>query len=279
MSIFLKKRYDINMRNVQKDALILSVKPYGENNRIVTFLTNEDGILSAILYGGPKSRLRSRVSMFNSGKIYLYNDESKHSSKITDFDVKKYHLSFRENLFKIWAANLAIEIVILTKSAGSPEEVFTMLNGFLDGLDFISDEKNALAGLIRFLWRYLGLLGVQPDAFCCNSCHKAFFCGNLNYNTVEYKSGGAFYSHSENGFICTDCYKNYFEHSVLQIIPELSSKSVVYLYAASVCEPSVSRNMKLSEQELDSLKGFVFSLLESAVGTKIKTLHSGIGII
>lgn len=266
------------MRNFQKEALILSVKNSGENNRIVSFFTKEDGIQSAILYGGPKSRLRSLVSPFNYGQIYLYNDEAKHSSKITDFDAKKYHLSFRESLFKTWAASLAVEIVIQTQCAGSPQECFTMLNGFLDGLDLL-DEAQGKTGLIRFLWRFTGLLGVQPDCSCCHHCGKPFFSGNLAENAIQYKSGGAIYSHSENGFICSDCSRYITDNLDKSAASVLSSKSVVYLQATSSCEPSVSRNMKLLPEEISSLKNFVFSILESAVGTKIKTLHSGIGIL
>lgn len=266
------------MRNFQKEALILSVKNSGENNRLVSFLTKEDGILSAILYGGPKSRLRSLVSPFNFGQIYLYNDEAKHSSKITDFDAKKYHLSFRESLFKTWAANLAVEVVIQTQCAGSPQECYTMLNGFLDGLDLL-DESQGQTGLIRFLWRFIGLLGVQPDTNCCHHCRQPFFSGNLTENTIQYKSGGAIYSHSENGFICSNCQALVMDTADKAAFSELSSKSVVYLQATSVCEPSVSRNMKLLPEEISNLKNFVFSILESAVGSKIKTLHSGIGIL
>lgn len=266
------------MRNIQKEALILSVKSSGENNRIVSFLTKDEGILTSILYGGPKSKLRSLVSPFNSGTIYLYNDEAKHSSKITDFDVKKYHLSFRESLFKTWAANLAAEVVISTKCAASPDEAFVMLNGFIDGLD-ITDENQGQAGLIRFLWRYIGLLGVQPDTTLCQRCHKPFYSGISGQNTLQYKTGGANYSHSENGFVCFDCYRASVDNPERFLFSELSSKSIVYLQVTSACEPSVSRNMKLSEEEINSLKGFVFSLLESIIGTKIKTLHSGIGIL
>lgn len=278
MSIFSKKIYYIYMRNIQKEALILSVKSSGESNRIVSFLTKDEGILTSILYGGPKSKLRSLVSPFNSGLLYLYNDESKHSSKITDFDVIKYHLTFRESLFKTWAATLAIEVVMTTKCGGSPNETFTMLNGFLDGLDLL-DESHGQTGLIRFLWRYIGLLGVQPDSTQCRRCHRPFYSGNLTNNALQYKSGRALYSHSENGFVCTDCYRASFDNPEMHQYHQLSSKAVVYLQATSMCEPSVSRNMKLSEDEIANLKGFVYSLIESAVGTKIKTLHSGIGIL
>ena len=93
-------------RNSRIDALVLAVKPTSLDNRSVCLLT-KDGIEWATLFGGPKSKLRGAVSPWNSGVAYLYKNEEKGSAKITDFDVKKYHPTFRENLFKSFAAALA----------------------------------------------------------------------------------------------------------------------------------------------------------------------------
>ncbi|MBP5402456.1 MAG: DNA repair protein RecO [Treponema sp.] len=266
------------MRNIKRKALILTVKPQGENNRLITFLTKEEGLLTSLLYGGPKSRLRSLVSPWNFGELNLYNDEVRHLSKITDFDVEKYHPTFRESLYKTMAANVSTEIIMLTKCAGSNEECFTLLNGFLDGLDIL-DEQEGKKGLIRFLFRYLALLGIQPGDFRCIKCKSPFYSGNSLKNDVIYKSGGAFYSQSENGFICSDCVKSLFENSEKKHLFELTPKAVSYLEATSTCEPSVSRKMQLTAEEILALQGLVFSLISSGVGTKIKSLQSGIGIL
>lgn len=266
------------MRNVQKETVILSVRPLGESNRTVTFLTEDDGICTSVLYGGPKSKLRARVSPWNYGRIYLYNDDAKHTSKVTDFDVQKYRISFRESLFKMWAANLAVEIVLRSKCAGSPKECFYLLNGFLDGLD-LSNEKQGETGLIRFLWRYLALLGIQPANYTCLCCGERFFTGNLEKNEVSYKQCSAFYSPAENGFYCSDCRRTHFDKRENNFLSEISSKAAAYLEATSVCEHSVSRNMRLSESETAGLKSFVFSMIEAGIGTKIKTLQTGAGIL
>ncbi|MCR5612985.1 DNA repair protein RecO [Treponema sp.] len=266
------------MRNKQATALILGVKAQGESNRLVTYLSPEEGICTSILYGGPKSKLKSLVSPWNCGTIYIYSDEVKHTSKITDFDVQKYHLSFRESLFKTWAANLATEIVLLSKCGGSPEECFTLINGFLDGLD-LSDERQGQTGLIRFLWRYMALLGIQVGDYKCTRCQKPFYSRNTEQNVIEYKAGGAIYSQSENGFVCSDCINLLQDKNEKQHFGELTSKAVVYLEATSLCEPSVSRKMKLTDDEISQLKNFTFSMIENGIGTKIKTLKSGIGIL
>ena len=59
-------------RSFFTNAIILNLKPAGENNSTVTLLTPDKGIIYATLYGGPKSKLRSLVALWHAGKIWLY---------------------------------------------------------------------------------------------------------------------------------------------------------------------------------------------------------------
>ena len=137
-------------RSSSTPALVLNLRPLGENNTSVTLITKTEGIIYATLYGGPKSKMRSLVTLWNSGNIFLYENSEKNQIKISDFDVKNYHTSFSQNLFKQYAASLAAELTIKTKCGGSYEECFSLLTGFLDGLDLVNEEQGRL-GLIRFL--------------------------------------------------------------------------------------------------------------------------------
>ena len=64
-------------RNTSTPAIILSLRPLGENNSSVTILTPTEGISYVTLYGGPKSKMKSLVSQFNSGNIWLYENAEK----------------------------------------------------------------------------------------------------------------------------------------------------------------------------------------------------------
>lgn len=271
------------MRNFSCPAIILNVKISGENNRNIMIFSPDEktpGISFATLYGGPKSKLRSLVSPMNTGIIYLYKDEQKNQTKITDFDVKKYHLSFRENLFKTWAADLSAEILIKTKCAGSPKEVWKIENGLLDGME-LSDEAESRAGLVRFLWRYLEILGVKPDTKFCVQCgeslHSRKFYGNLSENAL---SSRYVFDIAENGFVCPDCAKtqNTAESNVLSAF-SLGKESITYLEAVSSLEPKESRKIKLDSISLNEIKSLVYFLTEQACGSRLKTLASGIGIL
>ncbi len=254
-------------RNSSCQALVLATRLQGENNRSVTLLTPEEGLIYATLFGGPKSKLRSLVSPFNRGKIWLYSDEAKQTRKITDFDVSHYHLSFRENLFKTWAASLAAEIVSKTKCAGSPAPCWTLVNGLFDGME-LTDEHASRLGLIRFLWRYLGVLGIRPQTRTCLGCGKSFLSGSLTEKSYQ-----AAYEVSENGFICDEC------SEILSRPFVLGRKALTYLEAVSDLSPRDVRAIPVDAETMTEMKELCFYLIENACGSKLQSLESGMGIL
>ncbi len=250
-------------RSKSSEAIILSLHASGENNTSVTLLTPEDGVLYATLYGGPKSRLRSYVSQWNRGTIWLYSNPEKDQIKITDFEVKKYHNSFSQNLFKLYAASLAAEIAIKTRAAGSPEQCFRLLGGFFDGMELCNEEQSRL-GLIRFLWRFIELLGIQPPVHCCGICGKSFI--DVNFA----KDGLSYYNVNENNFICSECGEGSFA---------LSNSALQYLAALSVLTPAEARKLQIDKNGFEQIKQIIFFLIENSIEQKLNSIESGLGIL
>ena len=250
-------------RSSQCPAIILSIRPLGENNSSVTLLTPTQGVIYAILYGGPKSKLRSLVAQWNSGNIWLYNNPEKKQIKISDFEVKNYHSTFTESLFKLYAASLAAELAIKTKCGGSNDICFNLISGFLDGMELCNEEQSKL-GLIRFLWRYLELLGIQPPAHCCGSCGKSFLDTNLSNNDISY------YNSFDNSFICTDCGKGQ--------LP-IKTEALQYLSAVSVLPPSEVRKLQIDKEGYQQIKDIVFFLIENSVEQRLNTIATSMGIL
>ncbi len=270
-------------RNINMEALVLSARETAQDNRSVCLLT-KDGIEWTTLFGGPKSKLRGAVSPWNRGVAYVYKNEEKQSAKITDFDVKKYHPTFRENLFKSFAAALAGEIVSKSKCAGSPEQCFVLLNGFLDGMDLLGEEESRL-GLLRFLWRYLELLGVRPSVDSCPRCGKEFgavegaaLSSNFSQSALELKAGGkrALYSSAEAAFVCEECC------SPQEKGFRLSEGALFYLKISggtSSFDMAAARKARLPARDFADLKAFLYEMTEGALGARLKTLESGKGIL
>lgn len=263
-------QYDIPMpRNTSFESLILSTRPQGENNRSVCAFSADDGIFYATLYGGPKSKLRALVSPFNRGRMWLYRDEVKRTSKIIDFDVQNFHPSFRENLYKSWAASLAAEVLLRTKCAGSTQLCWPLLNGFLDGME-LSGENESRIGTIRFIWRYLAILGVRPDALRCAQCGKTFSSGNFDCDDVSYKAA---YDETDNGFVCADCSDIKEKRFVLGI------RALTYLEAVADLDAKTVRSLTVDGRAMNEMKQLCFFLLENACSAPLKSLESGIGIL
>lgn len=250
-------------RSTSTQALVLSLKASGENNNTVTLLTKNQGIVYATLYGGPKSKLRSLVCLWNFGNIWLYDNPEKKQIKITDFEVIKYHPSFSQNLFKVYAANLAGELAIKTRCAGSNEECFKLVCGFLDGMD-LCDEEQSRVGMVRFLWRYLELLGVQPIAHTCGSCGESFLDSVFTNDTISY------YNVNDNNFICSEC-----SHEGIPI----KTSAIQYLSAISVLTPSEVRKLNIDKEAYEQIKEIVFFLIENNIDQKLNSIETGMGIL
>lgn len=249
-------------RDVREQGIVLNVRNVGENNSTVTLLCRKFGIVYATLYGGPKSRLRSRLSQWNSGTVLLYCSHSGDMDsgvKVSDFDVAHFHLTFRECIYKDYAASVAAETAIVTKCAGNAQGCYTLVSAFLDGLD-ATEEAGALeTSLVRFIWRYLALLGVQCDAATCAVCGR-----NI--------AGDAVYAASEDGFLCEDCARDKSGVAV-------TAEAMKYLQAVSNSPPIVSRSMPLGAEVSGQLKMLMFMMLQAAVGRPLKSIKSGVGIL
>lgn len=260
-------------RNRRTKAIIISIRIQGESNRTITALSPDDGIFYATLYGGPKSRMRSLVQQFNSGTIYVYEDVQKHTKKISDFDVETFHPTLHTSLYKMWAANFAAELVLKTKCAGDSKGAYTLLSAFIDGID-LCDDDGARLGMIRFLWRYLHLLGVQPDVHTCCGCGE-----DLLPESRKNAGAGLFvYIPSMSGIACPECVSS-FSNAENREFFALDESGLSYLAAINELKPGAVRTMRLAQDSIFRLKNFLYHLIENAVGARLLSLESGAGIL
>ncbi len=241
-----------------EQALVLTTRQAGEDNRIATMLSPERGVFEAMLYGGRKSRLRSMVSPWHSGKIWLYSDQSRSSNKITDFEPLNFHPSLRENLYKNMAASLVTELIIKTKAAGENKRTWVLMCGFLDGLE-LSEEDECKKGLVRFLWRYLEVMGERPDFSCCGECGESI------------AGTKAWFLEKENAFVCSQCHDESMECMFI------CKEAMEYLSAAAIDTGKTARTMPLSKEAENQLRKLLFRLISSIVD--LKSLGAGVGIL
>lgn len=252
-------------RSITTKAIILNLKLLGENNFSVALISPQNGIFYATLYGGPKSKMRSLVSQFNSGKIWIYENPEKKQTKITDFEVENYHNSFSQNLFKMYAASLVAELAIKTHCGGSNEQVFMLIKGFYDGMEICNEEQSRL-GLLRFLWRYLEILGIQPQTHNCGFCGKSFLSNEIESESISY------YNNLENYFVCPFCSN---EKTDIKI----KTSTIRYLEGISVLSPQEARKLKIDKESYEQIKNIVFFLIENSIDQKLNSIETGKGIL
>ena len=220
-------------------------------------LTEERGLVRAAVFGGPKSRLRSGVSPYHSGRMWLYTDPVKKTTKVTDFDVQKWREGIRESLVKTWCAALCAEVVL--RSQGTAD--WRLVNGFLDGIN-LSKEEACEPALIRFLWRAIAAAGLRVDIETCARCGRAAGAG-----------GALWYIPFEDGCACGEC-----AAQSERVFP-LSSEARLYLIAAESANMKAARAIQLSAAALGPLRDFLFFLTEKMIGGKLKTVESSAGLI
>jgi DNA repair protein RecO (recombination protein O) len=180
-------------RSFSSSALVLGVKHSGESNREAVFLCAEEGVIRATLFGGPKSKLRSHVSPFNSGILLTYRDPAKGFRKVSDFDVQSWRPGLRELYERSAAASLIAGAVISGKGGGGAfTEAFTLVNAALDALE-TADENGCERILVHFMWNWTGLLGNRGDVRCCASCAR------------EPLPNEALWFICDEGFLCKHC--------------------------------------------------------------------------
>ena len=212
--------------------------------------------------------MRSLVSQWNSGKVWLYENPEKNQIKISDFEVSNYHTSFSQNLFKSYAASLAAELAIKTRCAGSAQQCHRLVSGFLDGMELCDEEQSRL-GLLRFLWRYLELLGIQPQSHACSNCGKTFLDTRFAPEAVSY------YNSMENSFICPDCADHLQGENMLSV----KNTAVQYLSALTVLTPSEARKLTIDKEIYGQIRQLVFFLIENSIDQKLNSIETGMGIL
>ena len=157
-------------RNFAYSALALRVRASGEANREAWFLTAEEGLVRATVFGGPKSRLRSQVAPFHEGRLLIYHDPVRDSRKVSDFDVRSYRTGIHELYERAMTAAGVAETILSSQGGGGNWREAAKLATFsldaLDGADAAACSRIA----VYFFWHWAGILGAAIELSACASC-------------------------------------------------------------------------------------------------------------
>jgi DNA repair protein RecO (recombination protein O) len=236
------------------------VRPSGESNREAWFLSAEEGIFKATVFGGPKSRLRSQVSPFHQGTLWIYHDPVRDSRKVTDFDVEIWRPALRELYERTMAADALAETVLATHGGGGAwNTALDMAAKTLDCLES-GDEKNCARILLHFFWAWTDFLGIRPDLSRCHSCACEIPFDKL-----------VWYDQAEGSVFCGNCISGYraaLDYKIARNLP-LDPGPRRWLLAIGGIEPGESLRYTLDAASLRQAGTLILGILTGAIGKRL----------
>ena len=187
------------------DAINLKNYPLNDNDSIVVMFSKTRGLMRAVARGSkrPKSKLGARIQMFIANKIMLF--EGKNLDMISEAQSLNTFSHIRSDLDKLTYSMYIAELVnhFCSKSYNCDEnyeEIYNLLYKTYDLIANAKTKQECVLSSIKFLIKFLSLLGWGLDFNSCSTCQK-----ELNYD--EHRS--TIFSFESGGFLCDNCAKNY----------------------------------------------------------------------
>jgi DNA repair protein RecO (recombination protein O) len=188
---------NIHMRaNHVTPAIVLRSRPFGESDKIVSFLSENYGKLTGIAKGAMRSRKRFANSLepFALVNLSFQDRPNNNLAFILAADLK---VGFRQLLTSLDRISYAAYLVEITDGLiGEREENPAIYQHLKYGLAYLEENGASLRFLTFFELRLLRLAGYQPLLDGCKRCHKARLEGRVSQWN---------FSPFDGGIVCDPC--------------------------------------------------------------------------
>lgn len=154
------------------EAIILRSRPYGESDKIVTFLTAEAGKLTGIAKGAKNSRRRfaNCLDPFTRVRVYFRVRSGASLVFMESCDLLQPPAELADPLKFAYGSYLTELVDQFTADAQPVSELYTLL---LEGLNVLRGGAATAAFLRSFELRLLHGAGYGPELQHCGRCHRA----------------------------------------------------------------------------------------------------------
>ncbi len=270
------------------DCIVLRSRDIPSGNGVATLLSAEAGILDVFVFGGPKSRLRSRASPYSEGLARVYHDPVRDMRKLTDFEVRECNAGLRDNLGRLWRAGLVAEILMLTSGGGGDFAYVRRLAAATLAALSTAGDRDLDPPPILFVWRLLAVLGLRPETGECAACGRVIVPvhdGNVAARRQAGTGGMPAYSAVREGFLCAPCAGaettgTATEHEAVppdrRSILNVTAGGLRWLEMSDRSEFGAAISVGLDRSSLDSLRILSFALLRRAIDAPIRHLDLGL---
>jgi DNA repair protein RecO (recombination protein O) len=179
----------------------LKTMPIGENDRLVTILTREHGLIKAIAPGARKSR----SSIGGRSGLFMVNDlliaKGRSLDKITQAETVISYSRLINDLSKLAASQYLAEIVLVQAlSERAQEDLYQLLLLHLGRLNDLDREDNtaSIAYLCQGIFHLLALDGIAPQVYACCITRQPI---EPDFTTINWQTGFSIESGSTVGLI------------------------------------------------------------------------------
>lgn len=204
-------------------AIVLRAKPYGESDKIISFLTEKHGKISGIAKGAKRSRRRFVNSLEPFSLVNLRFYERSHGS-LAFIQSSDLLLSFPKLLTSLDKISFASYLVEITDGLiGEADQDRLLFQHLRSGLDYLNENHVSLSFLTSFELKLLSLVGYQPLLDHCKRCGK---------ERRDHPSSRWHFSLKDGAILCEPCSRLRKETlplgaAAVEVLTDLQSKSTL----------------------------------------------------
>lgn len=238
---------------IKTDGLIIQEKSLSENDRLVTILTRELGIITAFVKGAKniKSKNFSGTQIFCYSDLLIYKGRNKYI--INEAYRKSYFWNLTSDIEKLSLAQYFCELVSVTVHEEPAHDILRLI---LNSLYYLSNDiyKKVIIKVV-FELRLLSMLGFMPNLVSCKSCHI--------YNTQL-----MYFSPKQGCLLCKNCYYKNKRPGYIEVSPGIIDcmRHIIYSDFKKVF------SFELKEELLKKLNDISEIYILTHVDKKLKTL-------
>ena len=242
-------------------AIVLRARPFGESDKIVSFLTESHGKLSGIAKGALRSRKRFANSLEPFSLINLSFQDRPHSNLAFLFGAELIQgpRALMSDLDRIAQASYLVEIT--EGLIGEREENRAVFHHLLGGLRQLEQDGASLRFLTGFELKLLRLVGYQPGLDGCKKCQKRWRNDSLQW----------YFSFLDGGIVCDFC-----SRSCRDVLP-VGRTTVEILTALQSEDKNLPARVALPGTVVAEMRSAVLRFIRFHIGREIKSapfLHS-----
>ena len=177
-------------------AIVLRTWPFGESDKIVSFLTESHGKLTGIAKGAKRSRKRFVNSLEPFSLVNLRFQDRAHSN-LAFIVASDLAVGFKHLLTSLEKISFASYLVEITDGLiGERDENYLVFRHLKDGLTHLDERSTSLTFLTSFELKLLKLAGYQP---LLDSCRR---CGRERWDQCPTRWH---FSPRDGGILCESC--------------------------------------------------------------------------